>query len=170
MPKEVSVIRFAKRVFAGFLTLFLAVASMAQADSPPVAAGPDGLAVKGYDVVAYFEDGAATPGKSEFAYDWMGATWQFASAAHRDTFAANPEAYAPQFGGYCAYAVAKGSPKSADPNVWAIVEGKLYLNLSPSVQEKWEAERGQMIAAALSNWPGVLKDKKGAGGAASSDR
>ena len=83
------------------------------------------------------------------------ATWLFASAAHRDTFAANPEHYAPQFGGYCAYAISKGHVQVARPEIWSIVDGKLYLNLGPGAQKKWQADVSGNIARATNNWPMV---------------
>ncbi len=97
-------------------------------------AGPqyltDDLAIGGYDAVGSFESRDAVKGDPRFAHDWNGATWQFASTANRDRFAADPQAYAPQYDGYCAYAAAFQSKAHGDPEVWEIVDGKLYLNLS----------------------------------------
>lgn len=149
--------------------LMLLLAAPARAGDPTIDTDEDGRAIRGYDAVAYFTEGAARPGSPDFAFDWNGATWLFASAAHRDAFAANPEAYAPQFGGYCAYAVAKDHVAEGDPRVWAVVDGRLYLNVASGVQKMWEAERPAMIAAARNNWPEVLAgpvkqgDKPGAG-------
>ena len=84
-------------------------------------------AIKGYDPVAYFKQSAAVKGSPQFTTQWMGATWQFSSAENRDLFAANPEQYAPQYGGYCAYAVSEGHTASIDPEAWKIVDGKLYV-------------------------------------------
>lgn len=139
----------------------------ARAGTAAVNTGGTGHAIKGYDPVAYFTDGAPREGVAEFSYDWMGTTWLFASAEHRDAFAADPEKYAPQFGGYCAFAVAKGNPAPADPKIWEIVDGKLYLNLSPGVQEKWLADQQALILAAREKWPGMVsgaaKLKSGSG-------
>jgi YHS domain-containing protein len=117
----------------------------------------DGVAIKGTDPVAYFTENAPVQGSEEFAYEWQGATWHFSSAENRDKFAANPEQYAPQYGGYCAYAVSKGSTAPIDPGAWKIVDGKLYLNFDKSVQEKWEKDIPGYIEKANANWPGVLE-------------
>ncbi|HSF94106.1 MAG TPA: YHS domain-containing (seleno)protein [Thermohalobaculum sp.] len=147
--------KFLPVLLGGLLLAGAAFDGPARAGGLPVNTGGTGHAIKGYDAVAYFTEGAPREGRAEFSYEWMDATWLFASAAHRDAFAADPERYAPQFGGYCAYAVAKGNPAPADPNIWAIVDDKLYLNLSPGVQEKWEADRQALIVAAREKWPGM---------------
>jgi YHS domain-containing protein len=116
-----------------------------------------GLAVDGYDVVAYFTDGKPVEGTKEFSHEWQGAKWRFASAAHRDAFAAEPEKYAPQYGGYCAWAVSQGYTADADPEAWTVVEGKLYLNYSAKVQATWSEDRAGNIAKADANWPAVLE-------------
>ena len=96
----------------------------------------DHAAISGYDPVAYVTDSAPVKGSKEFSYQWKGADWYFASAEHRDLFKANPEKYAPQYGGYCAYAAAKNALAPIDPAAWSIVGGKLYLNNSLSVRKK----------------------------------
>ncbi len=111
------------------------------------------LAVDGYDTVAYFTDGKPVEGKKEFSHEWQGATWRFASAAHRDLFAADPEKYAPQFGGYCAWAVSQGYTADIDPEAWKIVDGKLYLNYNKKVQAQWEQDTANLIQKANENWP-----------------
>lgn len=118
-----------------------------------------GLAVAGYDPVAYFTDGKAVEGSSEFSTEWKGATWRFASAAHRDRFKAEPDAYAPQYGGYCAWAVSQNKTASIDPQAWKIVDGKLYLNYDKDVQAKWEKDVPGNIRKADANWPGLLAGK-----------
>jgi YHS domain-containing protein len=87
-----------------------------------------GTAIEGYDPVAYFNEGRPVEGKSEFSQEWMDATWYFASAENRDLFAADPEKYAPQYGGYCAWAVSQGYTANIDPQAWKVVDDKLYLN------------------------------------------
>lgn len=142
---------------ACFLSLLLlAVPSLAD-EEPVNKSFLGGTAAKGYDVVAYFEDGEAREGSADYTHEWRGATWRFASAAHRDAFAADPERYAPQYGGYCAYAVSKGKTADVDPQAWKIVDGKLYLNLSPKVQKLWEKDVPGHIAAADANWPEVAE-------------
>lgn len=115
------------------------------------------LAVSGYDAVAYFDQGKPVEGSGDFEYDWNGATWRFASAANRDAFKADPARYAPQYGGYCAWAVSQGYTASTDPEAWRIVDGKLYLNYSKGVQKTWEQDIPGFIASADGNWPAVLE-------------
>ncbi len=115
------------------------------------------LALEGHDAVAYQTDKAPVAGKSEFRVSWKGAEWRFASKANLDTFVGSPEKYAPQFGGYCAFAVAHGSTAPGDPKVWDVVNGKLYLNVSKSVQSTWQKDQSTLIPRAEKNWPGVLK-------------
>jgi hypothetical protein len=88
----------------------------------------DGLALKGYDAVAYFNEGNAVEGKKEFEHSWLDATWRFSTAENRDLFAKDPEKYAPQFGGYCAFGVTGGYLAPVDPTAWKVVDDKLYLN------------------------------------------
>lgn len=115
-----------------------------------------GVAIEGYDTVAYFTDGQAKKGSEEFAYDWLGATWLFANAEHRDLFATQPAKYAPQYGGHCAVGTAFGeSTANIDPEAWSIVEGKLYLQYSEGARDEWEKDRANMIAAADEKWPEV---------------
>ena len=96
--------------------------------SAPVNQSSDGVAVEGYDPVAYFTDSKPVKGSSQYTYRWQGAIWHFASAQHRDAFAKSPESYAPQYGGYCAYGVSQGHTAPVDPAAWKIINGKLYLN------------------------------------------
>jgi len=148
----------ARNISTGLVAMVMLLGGLAQADNPPVAIDDAGHAVGGYDTVAYFTDGQPQPGNAAFSHDWQGAVWLFASAAHRDTFKADPERYAPQFGGYCAFAISKGHAAEARPEVWSIVDGKLYLNLGPGAQKKWEAELQTNIVRAQGNWPAALVD------------
>ena len=115
------------------------------------------MAIEGTDPVAYFTEGKAVEGSSQFTHAWKGATWRFKDAANRDAFAANPEKYAPQFGGYCAWAVSQGYTAGIDPEAWTIHQGKLYLNYSKSVQEQWSEDIPGNIAKGRANWPKVLE-------------
>ena len=115
-----------------------------------------GIAVDGTDVVAYFTEGQPVRGTVAHAIAWKGATWHFASAANLETFMADPKAYAPQYGGYCAWAVAQGYTATTVPEAWRIVDGKLYLNYSRRIQRRWEQDIPGNIAAADANWPDVL--------------
>lgn len=123
----------------------------------PINKNRQGLAVKGYDVVAYFDQNAAVKGSPQFTHSWMGAKWQFASAASRDKFAAAPEKFAPQYGGYCAWAVGHGYTADTDPEAWRIVDGKLYLNYDKGVQKKWDPDREEWIKKGNGNWPKLHK-------------
>lgn len=112
----------------------------------------DGLMMRGYDPVAYFTDGAATPGSPDITVTHDGATYRFASAANRDAFLADPAKYVPAYGGFCAFGTAMGRKFDGDPEVWKVVEGKLYLNINPKVQSRWEANPDGFITAADHNW------------------
>jgi YHS domain-containing protein len=122
----------------------------------PVWSNWRGLAIAGYDPVAYFTDGKPVEGSSEFETTWRGATWRFASVAHRDQFVADPEKYAPQYGGYCAWAVAHDKTAGIDPEAWEIVDGKLYLNYSKDIQAQWQQDVPGYIAQANGTCPKLL--------------
>lgn len=113
----------------------------------------DGVAVHGYDVVSYFTEGKPVEGYGEFTATYEGATYQFSSADNRDKFAANPVAYAPQYGGYCAFGTAMGRKFDGDPTAWKIVEDKLYLNLNKDIQARWIKDIPGFIKGAENNWP-----------------
>lgn len=129
---------------------FAASARFAKVD--PVNKTFSGVAIKGYDPVAYFTEGRAVKGRSEFQYEWLGAKWHFANVANRDAFAKNSLKYAPQFGGYCAWAVSQNYTAGIDPDAWKIVDGKLYLNYSKSVQKTWEQDVPGNIRKGNENW------------------
>ena len=115
-----------------------------------------GVAIKGYDPVAYHVGGAPTEGTETHTVDWEGAEWRFASEEHRALFAAAPETYAPAYGGWCAYAVANDRTADIDPQSWKIVEGTLYLNYSPGIKAKWDKDIPGYIKKADESWPGLL--------------
>jgi hypothetical protein len=114
------------------------------------------LALGGYDAVAYFDGGRPLKGDPRFTAEWKGAQFRFASAQHLARFRANPAAYAPQYGGYCAWAVSNNYTAKGDPLAWRIVGGKLYLNFNATVQNRWEKDIPGHIARADRNWPRVL--------------
>ncbi len=116
-----------------------------------------GVALKGYDPVAYFAEGAPAAGDPAISYRWQGATWYFATTAHREVFVANPARYAPQYGGYCAFALSRGRTADADPGQWAIVHGKLYVNNNALAKKFWDQSRPGNIEAGDSNWPLIPK-------------
>jgi YHS domain-containing protein len=137
----------------------LVASATAHAGSPINKTTFGDLAVDGYDVVAYQTDHKAVPGQREFQTAWQGATWRFASTEHLKTFTADPQRYAPQYGGYCAYAVAAKNDKvDIDPQAFTVVDGKLYLNYSKKIQTMWEADRAHYIETGDRNWP-TLRDK-----------
>ncbi len=146
----------------GFRTLAATVAlsmfgTAASAGAPEVFTGRfSDLAVGGYDPVAYFEASAPVKGAKEFAYQYEDATWLFSSADNLDQFKQDPEAFAPQYGGYCAWAVAQGYTAPGNPKNWSVRGGRLYLNYDNSVQAKWLKDPDGFIAKADLNWPAVL--------------
>lgn len=144
---------------AAAATLLLAMSATAAADKDPVYTGLfSSTALKGYDAVAYFTEGEPVRGDKDYAHEWNGATWLFSSAAHRDAFIADPERYAPQYGGYCAWAVSQGYTASGDPKVWAIVDGRLYVNYDEKIGRRWQQDTAGFIERADANWPRVLED------------
>lgn len=123
-----------------------------------------GFAVSGYDVVSYFTlpqapvgttQAAPVPGKASITADYNGATFAFSSTANRDAFVANPAAYAPQYDGHCAYGVAKGGKVPANPTLWRIVDGKLYLNITKNVVGFWEEDIPGNLTKSGKNWVGL---------------
>ena len=117
-----------------------------------------GKAIDGYDPVAYFTNGEPTEGVKEFQYEWNDATWYFVSEQNLEKFKVSPEKYAPQYGGYCAWAVSQGYTASTDPEAWEIHDGKLYLNYNKSVRQTWLKDKENNIVAGDKNWPELLKD------------
>ena len=142
-------------IVVAWMALSVAVGPAA-GPKPPVNQGDQGIAIRGYDPVAYAVTGTATRGTPQFQHQWNGAVWRFASVDNRDKFARNPEKYAPQFGGYCSWAVSRGYTADIDPEAWKIVDGRLYLNYSKSVQRRWEQDIPGNLAKGQANWPAVL--------------
>lgn len=138
----------------------LAVAAMAPAaeakEDPFYTSVLSNVAVGGYDAVAYFTQGKPVKGSANFSTTYKGAEFRFANAADLAAFKANPDKYAPQYGGYCAWAVSQGYTASGDPLVWKVVGGKLYLNYNEEIGQRWSKNIPGFIAAADKNWPAVL--------------
>ena len=109
-------------------------------------------AINGYDAVAYFMEGKPVKGSDMFTYNWHQANWNFKSKENLNLFMKNPDKYAPQYGGYCAYGVSEGHKAPTDPNAWTIVDGKLYLNYDAKVMGKWRSEKQDRIVKADKNW------------------
>jgi YHS domain-containing protein len=141
---------------AGLAVASLSACANAAGPAPEISAEADGLAARGYDVTAYFTAGKPVRGNTAFATRYKGATWRFASAEAKAKFLADPAAYAPQFGGYCAWAVSQGYIAPGDPQQWKIVDGKLYLNFNAQAKQLWEADQAAAIERGQANWPTVL--------------
>lgn len=139
------------------LLVSIVVAIPADAGSP-IYNSDSGTAVRGFDVVAYFTQDLAVPGNPDHAVMWKGAVWRFVSTENRETFEANPRAYAPQYGGYCAFALAQGHIEKADPEAWQIHDGKLYLIHNHAVREIWTRDIPGHVIQANTYWPHILRD------------
>lgn len=122
----------------------------------PVNKGKGNKAIHGYDPVAYFTDMKPVEGKQDYVFDWMGGKWFFVSSENLKLFAADPEKYAPQFGGYCAYAIGNNYTANGDPHAWSIVDNKLYLNYNKEVRKMWLKEIPELIRKGEKNWPQLL--------------
>lgn len=119
---------------------------------------PTGVAIRGADTVAYFTEGKYVPGTDSHTTTWSGATWKFSSQENLDLFVADPQRYAPQYGGYCAYGVAQDALVKIEPENFSIVDGKLYLNYSDGVQSKWEKNIGGFISSANEKFQRLLDE------------
>ncbi|MCY4265137.1 MAG: YHS domain-containing protein [Gammaproteobacteria bacterium] len=115
-------------------------------------------ALRGYDTVAYFTQGMPVEGRDEFSTEYQGAVWKFSSQDHLDMFTADPQKYAPQYGGYCAWAMSNGETASAEPDLWTIHEGKLYLNYSRRINRRWLDDMVVYIQKADIEWPKFEKE------------
>ncbi|MCY3969358.1 MAG: YHS domain-containing protein [Acidobacteria bacterium] len=136
----------------------LAAIPATAAEEDPVFTTRGNLAIRGYDPVAYFTEGKAVKGDRDFTLGWQGADWRFASAENRDLFSEDPEKYAPQYGGYCAWAVSRNYTAPTDPDAFTVVNGKLYLNYNKRVMNQWLEDRDRNIEQADENWPAVLEE------------
>ena len=131
----------------------------AKTKTPINTIGSPGVAIKGYDPVAYFKDGKPRRGSNLYTFKYKGVTWRFASAENRAAFIAAPDKYEPAYGGYCAYGVAKGALAKIEPTAWAIRNGKLYLNYDAEVQGNWSKDPAGYIRAANGKWPKLVGKK-----------
>ncbi|MGD9331953.1 MAG: YHS domain-containing (seleno)protein [Desulfobacterales bacterium] len=120
---------------------------------------PSTVAVSGYDVVAYHTKGKAIRGSGFHVATYQGVAYLFATKANRKAFQQAPQKYVPEFAGYCAYGAAVGKKFYADPTVWKIVDGKLYLNLDKEIQAKWESDLSGNLKKGYANWSKIRKDK-----------
>jgi YHS domain-containing protein len=119
---------------------------------------PDGKALKGYDAVAFFRDAGPVKGADSLAYSYKGAKWLFANRANLEAFQANPDAYVPQYGGYCAYGTSEGHKAPTEAETWTIVGNKLYFNYNRKVKTSWMKNRDERIRQADTQWS-LIKDK-----------
>ncbi len=137
------------------VALSVAMATSALAAGVELNASSTGLAMQGYDPVAYFTDGAPAKGSYKITTVFNDATYRFASEEHKAQFEANPEAYLPAYGGYCAFGTAMGFKFDGDPTYWKIVDNTLYLNLSKDIQERWEGNIPGFVQDANGHWEDI---------------
>ena len=136
----------------GLMAGFALAAAPLRAAGPGISTGKTGVAIQGYDSHAYWAAGAPRPGDPAFTIDWQGVPWHFATRADADAFAAAPESFAPQFGGFCTRAMSLGSVVDGDPEVWRIFKGRLYLFARPVGGRKFDGAEAEMIAKAQAHW------------------
>jgi hypothetical protein len=152
-----------RRLVLGSALVGLAIAGSAIGLTRSLAKEPEiytglikGVAVGGYDPVAYFTEKRAVAGRPDITTSHKGATWRFASTANRDEFLKDPDRYAPRYGGYCAYGVAQGYAVKGDPQQWSVVDGRLYLNYDAGVKATWAKDIPGYLAKSEAQWPKVL--------------
>jgi len=145
----------ALRLTTSAIALSAVLAGSALAGAFDVNKTVTGLAMRGYDPVAYFTVGAPTPGSFAITSVHDGAVYRFSSEENKAKFEANPAAYLPQYGGFCAFGLAQGVKVDGDPKLWKVVDNKLYLNLSEPVQERWQGDIPGYIEAADDKWPAL---------------
>lgn len=146
-----------------FCVLLLPIVAATVAPVPAAADGAinvdrEGLAIQGYDPVAYF-DGAPAVGLESITAEHGGAIYRFASEQNRETFLADPDRFVPRYGGFCAYAASLGKKVKIDPLAWDVVDGRLYLNYSPSIRKKWRKDIPGYVARADERWPGLAGER-----------
>lgn len=133
------------------VAFLLLLSSVSAAKAQPIFS-INGVAIRGYDAIAYFSENKPVEGLKDFSHTWRGVEWRFHDKANLDLFKANPEKYAPQFGGFCAYGVSDNHKSPTDPTAFTVVNEKLYLNYSPKVKELWSKDREMHIQRAETNW------------------
>ncbi len=149
--------QFSRRDFLK-TTAVVALAGTAITATPSLAAKlnlANGVAIQGYDPVAYVTQDAAVAGDASITADYQGATYRFVSTENRDAFVGSPERYAPQYGGFCAYAVSQGYTAPIDPQAFSVVDDKLYLNFSKGVRSRWAKDIPGNIKKGDANWPAL---------------
>ena len=136
--------------------LFGALACASSFAAQPEVFSRNGAAINGYDPVAYFIEEKPVKGSEEHSLTWKGAVWLFSSEDNKALFEADPDAYAPQYGGYCAYAVSKNYTAKTEPDAWTLFDGKLYLNYNKLVRSLWAVDIPGNVEKGDKNWPSVL--------------
>ena len=147
-----------KKILMIAIGIFLTQMSLAFAEGAKSSIYTDeaGIAIKGYDSVAFFTERKPTKGSPDFKTEWNGAIWYFSNAAHRDQFVAAPEKYAPQYGGWCAYGASRGYAAKTEPDqAWTIVDNKLYLNWDKEIADKWKEDIPGYLQKSEANWPAI---------------
>ena len=144
-------------ILVAIFAIFILPMTPARSDNTRIYTGlVYGVAVGGYDPVSYFNSSGPKQGKKDITYSYNGATWRFANTANRDSFTKNPKAYAPQYGGHCAWAASQGYFAKGSPKAWTIVENKLYLNYNKAVRANWSKNIPANIKAGDKNWPKLI--------------
>lgn len=158
-----------------FLATALTIGTLGAALAGQQYVDESGFAASGYDPVAFFDlqqvpvgtrQPAAVPGKADITAEYNGAKWAFASEANRTRFLADPAKYAPAYDGHCAYGIAQGGKVPGNPNLWRIIKGKLYFNITPTVVGFWEKDIPDNLTKSEANWsklepaPGSTKSWK----------
>ena len=139
------------------LCVIFGLSSQTMAEDPVYTTLFSNEAIEGYDTVSYFQgDGVPVKGSEDFATEWHGATWLFSSEANLNAFIADPEKYAPQYGGYCAWAVAQDSLAKGDPLIYEVVDDKLYLNFNERISNRWSPAKAELIPAGDQNYPNLV--------------
>ena len=139
------------------LMLPLGASTAARAQKAAVYTEIPGVGAGGYDLVAYQTEGAARAGSPTIVERHEGIVYRFATEDNRRLFAADPARYLPEFGGYCAWAVANGYTAHGDPNAWSVVDGRLFLNYSRAIRSRWQRDTAANISKGQANWPRVLE-------------
>lgn len=155
-PSDSKLLIAAALVIAFIVSSCGLIPSQAESSINAVNADESRLAIKGYDPVAYFTDAKPVLGSSQFTAEHLGATYYFSSAPHQSLFEGDPNKYAPQYGGYCAFGVSKEYKFDIDPEAWAVVDDKLYLNLNKKVQDRWVPNKQQLIVEANTIWMQIV--------------
>lgn len=145
------------KTLMGTFALWLCLASMNVFAADQINTGFfSSTAIEGYDTVAYFTESKAVKGSKKYEYQWRDANWHFSSQKNLDLFSASPKKYAPQYGGWCAYAVSQNTTASIEPDLFTIVNDKLYLNYNREVNKKWLGNQAQYIVDADKYWPKII--------------